>query len=321
MSDSNVCNGLSNRKSIVLKKHDVLELLARWLILIAVVTPSVTAAQSAEDVLLSSLVFRGTVTKVEASTLQLVPASPNTIVVKVDLVFRTTDVSSDYTNREVTVYVKDPSALKPGDKAVFFTQGWMLEDGVGLKEVSHAKVTATGALDTSLKKMIASAIQQEDNKLFQERTANANLVVEGQVISTERVDILPAAGGEGGIPLQMVFSEHNPLLKKAVIQVSKAYADTAGETPQLKTVTVIYASSQDLAWADAPKFEVGDKGLFVLKRAQSNLEIRDFLKNVNGRIDGLDRNYVGPNPLDFFPKSEIERIRPLIKPTVPQLNP
>jgi hypothetical protein len=278
-------------------------------------------AQSNQDVVRSSLVFRGTVVRLQSSTLQTVAAVPNTIVVKVDSVLRTTDPLNDYTGKEITVYVRDSSALKVGDKAVFYTQGWMMEDSIAVRELNHTKLNAAGAFDQAALKIITTAVQAEGNKLIQQRTSEANLVIEGEVISTERVDILPATAGDGSPSVQMVFSEHNPLLKKAVIQVSKAYPDSAGNIPQVKTVTIIYPTSQDIAWIGAPKFKVGDAGLFVLRKAQSNLELKEFLEDVRGRIEGLEKNYIGPNPLDFHPKSEIERIRLLIKPVTLQPNP
>src|ERR1043165_9939208 len=83
------------------------------------------SAQSAEDRRNSSLVFKGTVVRTQATTINGLPASPNTAVVRVDKVEQTTGASNDYAGREITVYVKEPSSLKAGDEAVFFTQGWL----------------------------------------------------------------------------------------------------------------------------------------------------------------------------------------------------
>src|SRR6266404_6495510 len=48
----------------------------------------------------STLVFKGTVVRLQASTLAMVPASSSTIVVRVDSVIRTSDATADYTGRE-----------------------------------------------------------------------------------------------------------------------------------------------------------------------------------------------------------------------------
>lgn len=289
-----------------------------FLFLLATAAPSIVSAQSSQDLLRSSLVFQGTVTKTQATSMQVVTASPNTIVVKVEKVLHTTDQANTYVGKEITVFVKDPPSFKVGDKAVFYTQGWLLEEGIAVREINHTMLNAAGAMDSAVSENILTAIQTEDNKLLQQRISQASVVLEGEVVSTERLDILPAAAGGDGPPLQMVFSEHNPVLKKAVIKVSKVHqmgniSSLDLNEPQLQMITIIYPTSQDIAWIDSPRFEVGDAGLFFLQRAQTNLELNDFLKSVKGRIEGLEKSYVGFSPLDFHPKSDIERVKPLIK--------
>ena len=271
------------------------------------------SAQSAEDRRNSSLVFKGTVVRTQATTINGLPASPNTAVVRVDKVEQTTGASNDYAGREITVYVKEPSSLKAGDEAVFFTQGWLLlEDGVAVRELGHAPPPPPGKLGLQPSVLLmsdkqAALLQTEEDSLLRERVAEAALVVEGRVVNSERVEVLAAEGR----PRPAVLSEHAPVFKRAVVEVSSVLGGTDGSRP--KTVTVIYLSGADEDDKDALSLKVGDSGLFVLSKAQVDPPLRFYLRDVDGRIEGLEKSYVMTGLTDFRPKGDAGRVKTLLK--------
>lgn len=279
------------------------------LCLAALACPHATAGAEteAERVAKSTLIFRGTVVRLQAVTTKLVAASPRTIVVRIDSVIRTTDLGAERAGTEVTLQVKDPSKFKVGDRAIFYTRGWLLADGVALIEVDHKPIPLSGAASASLLSTITAASQAEGNKLLQVRVDGADLVVEGRVVSTERVDVKPPAGG-GGRPRPI--SEHAPRLKKATIEVQSFIKGTAP-----KVVTVLYPASQDVSWLGAPKFERGDTGVFILSRAEKSIELKDYMKDLKLAPEEIQKNFVGPNPLDFQQKLDPQRVRDLINKT------
>lgn len=56
------------------------------------------------------------------------------------------------------------------------------------------------------------------------------------------------------------ISEHDPAWKVATIQVGEVYR---GDAKSGGTITVAFASSEDVAWFGAPKLLVGQRGIFV----------------------------------------------------------
>ena len=260
----------------------------------------------------STLVFKGTVIRLQATTLAMLPPSPDTIVVKVDSVIRTTDATTDYAGREVTIRLSNPAGIAVGDKYIFYTRGWVLSEGIGLVEIDRKKVPLAASANNQLLSAIMAASQDVDNKLLQLRVQSADLVVQGKVISTERVDLQPLAGSSEK-PRQI--SEHNPGLKKATIEVTGVLS-LDPSVP--KVITVLYPSSHDVAWLGAPRFERGDTGVFVLSKAGKSPELKEFLMNLKVPLDDLNKSFVTPNPVDFQPKLDPRTIQSMIKPRINQ---
>jgi hypothetical protein len=122
------------------------------------------------------------------------------------------------------------------------------------------------------------------------RFDRARVVVSGQVVSIT----LPAgqarlaAGAEPGER----FSEHDPLWRDAVIQVHAVHKGRhAG-----KRAVVRFPASNDVMWHQAPKFQAGQEGFFMLHRGEPNEPSRErFAFAANGGA----RTYTALHPADF----------------------
>src|SRR5260221_7568529 len=82
----------------------------------------------------SGLIFQGTVRAIGKATPTVIPQS-NTAVVVVDRVLEALPPVGNPTGREVTVRLRDPNRLKPGQAATFFTYVYSAGATLGLQEV------------------------------------------------------------------------------------------------------------------------------------------------------------------------------------------
>jgi hypothetical protein len=79
------------------------------------------------------------------------------------------------------------------------------------------------------------------------RIAESKWVIQGTVTEIGNAKIVPTG------------SEHDPRWKLALVQVQETWAGAPA-----KTMTVAFASSDDVAWHAAPKLLVGQQAIFVL---------------------------------------------------------
>lgn len=226
----------------------------------------------------STFIFEGTVTKLQSATMPVVPVSDSTIVVKVDEVLQAPNSLSDYTGREVTVLVKDPGALRVGDQAVFFANGWLLGEGVAVQEVGRLK----GGSLMDLRKEIATASQSTADQDLQEHIASVDVVVVGKVS-----DIRALAEPSRPQPI----TEHDPQWQEAILEVEAVLKGDAS----LKTIAVLFPGSLDVAWFNVPKFRVGQDGIWLLQE------------------DRKIKAYTALGPLDFQPKDQLDRVTELVE--------
>jgi hypothetical protein len=127
------------------------------------------------------------------------------------------------------------------------------------------------------------------------RAAQAELVVSGQVVEVRPAERLP------GSPI----TEHDPVWQEAVVQVDTvhkgAMAADAGNQ-----VVVRFAASDDVRWYQAPKFEVGQEGVWMLGKERA----RAALEEVG---EAAPEAYIVTDPADFVPKDQADKVRSVLK--------
>src|SRR5712672_502853 len=82
----------------------------------------------------STVIFKGRIEKERASNLKILPASDQTVLVRIEEVPYAAKTMTDLKNEQVTVQLKEPNSLKAGDRATFFTMGWLYGENVALRE-------------------------------------------------------------------------------------------------------------------------------------------------------------------------------------------
>ncbi len=230
----------------------------------------------------AQFVFRGTIQKAEASTLELVPADSGTAVVRVDEVLKAAPSLGDFTGREVTVKLATAGDAAPGEQAVFFTKGWLYGETLAVIEIG--RLSDDGPL---LRGQVAAAMHQAANQELRGRLGGAELIVAGRVVEVHPAALVGQVG-EG--------SEHDPQWWEAVVQVDTVFKGK----PAGQRVTFFFPASQDVVWAEAPKPAVGSDGIWLLYRDQ--LPELGFL------------GYTALKPWNLQPRGQADRVRKLVGP-------
>src|SRR3954447_4012117 len=96
----------------------------------------------------SGFVFLGEVVRPGASTLELVEATKETAVVRVERVLHAPDDLGAGKGIEVTVRLRSP--VKKGQRAVFFTVGWVSGEGLAVQEVGRQAAGDPEAIEKQL---------------------------------------------------------------------------------------------------------------------------------------------------------------------------
>ncbi|MBZ5701092.1 MAG: hypothetical protein LAN84_04535 [Acidobacteriia bacterium] len=206
-------------------------------------------AQSLDDLVAQSqLIFRGTIVKLGASTLHEVPLAGNMAIVRVDLILDAASAYADLAGHNVTVVLKNPKSARAGEKRTFFTASWLFGRSIGVREVGSF---ATGAMAPLSVPDVAAS-----RRRIAEARLRARLGLAAQIIQGEVMAIRPQARANPP------SSEHDPDWWLATIRVDEAIKGSKSDE-----VIVAFPNSTDVVWAIAPKFVVGQKGVWILRRA------------------------------------------------------
>ncbi len=203
----------------------------------------------------SDIIFVGTVTKVGAVAAPDLPASPRTVVVRVDQIFEKPAAVALNPGDAVTVAIKQPGSLKEGAQATFYTTGWIFGRGVAVREVGHEPARSQ-LLAAVQQESVTRARQQVNDADLRARAQAAAMVVVGRVEQVRPATLAAAPNRPKRI------TEHDPDWQEAVIQVEEAVKGAqAGQR-----VVVRFPGSEDVAFVGTPKLAVGQEGTFLLQK-------------------------------------------------------
>jgi hypothetical protein len=207
----------------------------------------------------SSIVFSGTVSQLGATSFADVPKSAQTIVVRVDSVLKKPSPVSLKTGDNVTVEVKDPSGFQEGTHATFYTEGWIFGSGVAVKELAHEIMPNGGPkVASSTDKKAYGQTQEQNDQELRDRLNSADFVVVGRVKEVHRWTPPKSA-----TPYRI--TEHDPDWHEAVLEIKSVLK---GGKIKGKKMVVRFPGRNDVAWAQSPKFDKNQRGIFCLNRDQ-----------------------------------------------------
>jgi hypothetical protein len=237
----------------------------------------------------AQFVFRGTVQQRGAATLDQVELTRDTLVVSVDEILKSTEVLLGFQGMDITVQLGPGQRAETSKTYVFYTNGWIY--GAGLA------VRAVGIVDDAdfERRQARVALESAPARAIQERAERAELVVTGQVAEVREVPRIP------GTPI----TEHDPVWQQAVINVdSVEQSGGTGKAP--KQVVIRFAASPDVRWATAPKFTVGQAGVWMLGDKAQGPEMRAAAR-------AAKNEYVVVEPDDYFPIEWSPQVRSFLR--------
>jgi hypothetical protein len=232
----------------------------------------------------SSLIFVGTVRKLNATTVPTVPASASTAVVRVDEVVYNAGVVTDIAGKDITVELLAPGSVTPRQRAVFYTNVDAYGDSIAVREVAHEELKTGGA--AAMQAQTAEVTKRLADEKLQARIAQADLIVTGRVTAVQ-----PSEGNARRAPR----SEHDPEWWEATLKVQTVEKGQASPGD----LTVLFPHSKDVRWFGSPKFEVNQDGIFLLHRTEDK----------QLRASG----YTALHALDFQALDQRDRIKAMVQ--------
>jgi hypothetical protein len=231
----------------------------------------------------SKIVFIGTVQRLAASTVPTHPATSHSVVVKVNRTIQVPPALGDLTGQNITVELTAAPGLRPGQQAIFFANGLIYANSLVVQETGRLQPAPGPAARQAQIADINRAYQTIPDRHIKRRLGTADVVITGKVISTRKAPVAPGP-----------ISEHDPDWREAVIDV-----ESVDSGPPMKQVVLYFPASRDIRWRQAPKFAVGDEGVWILHQ--------QALKELP------NPGYTALSPLDFHPKARRSYIHALIQ--------
>ncbi len=249
----------------------------------------------------ANFVFKGVVRKLKASTFEHLPAPDGAAAVKVEEIVKAPEILEQYAGSEITVLAGDQEEIRAGERAIFYTQSVMVGASLVVQSLGHLPVTAA-----------AGAGAAEPDPALREQVARADMVVTGRVASVRTIDQSSTrkARGGGGESFSPI-SEHNPIWQEAVIEV----ADVEKGSGAPKQIVVRFPASTDVLWSQAPKFEPGQEGVFLLSRegAEPAGVKRGRGAKPLAQKEAAKPHYTALDPAAIQPIQKVEAIRSMIR--------
>jgi hypothetical protein len=229
----------------------------------------------------ADFVFTGTVVQPRASTIGADDVT-DLAIVRVDQILFGGPVFAELAGSTVTVKLRNAADARTGQQRMYFANGWHWGEGVGVVEVSSVNAPEQSQLP-AVRTAIEASRQEHTDQQIRDRLRVAEQVVAGRVTAV-RPSSIPRTP-----------TEHDPEWREADIAVTTVLKGN----PETRTLTILFPGTDDPMWFRAPRFTVGQEGIWLLHRF------------VMGRR--TLPNLTAPQPEDFRPRGEEERIRRLLR--------
>ncbi len=244
-----------------------------------------------------TFVFVGVVERLGASNVREAPRSELTAVVSIEQILLAPPDFADLSG-EITVLLPPDRPVEERQRRVFNCIGWILGSGVALRALEVAAPE-----EHELAAAADAAAAPDPAEAFLLRKLSRRVTASELIVSGFVTDVRSMQTEIEGRPV----SEHDPDWHEAVVQVD---AVTKGDAPA-EGVVVSFPLSRDVAWRDAPKFAVGQRGVWLLRSAPTaeipTEDAATFAARPYPVFTALD-------PLDFQAEAEASRVDALVEP-------
>jgi hypothetical protein len=191
-------------------------------------------------------------------------------------------------------------------------------DGVAVESVREQSAAET---PKTLAARGADPTQNLKQRDVESRYSNADLVVQGQVVSVDVPEMLRDSqrtamrssakrgvrAAAAVVPDVGPVSEHDPKWRDATIEIAAVHKGNHGA----RTIKVRFPSSTDVRWYKAPKFHPGDKGVWMLKKNRTEPVSAGALKSAAAAAS-TEEVFTALDPLDFHTANALHVVAPLL---------
>lgn len=256
----------------------------------------------------SNFVFRGTVKELNAATMPSVPITKQTVIVHVDQVLKASKMLSGYEGKDITVKLAKGLKPKPGGQAIFYTNGWLFGDSIAVQSAGQT------ALTKASRATAAGPFQLTSDSELHEHVSDAVLIVTGKVVSISQVAPTESRSSKSKSKNSREttrVSEHSAYWNEAVVEIASVDKGRFSK----RQITVRFPSSSDVAWAKAPKLNVGQEGVFILHRGEATEKSASTAKR---KAVSEQDNFVVLHANDILPPEKTAEVIQLIHSTTAQ---
>jgi hypothetical protein len=248
--------------------------------------PKESVEELAKSVPPSSLVFKARIVALHTNTTGEEDVS-NTGVATVTNVIDAPDMFKDMSGQQVTIRFSDIGKMKTGEERMFFAEPYSIGESIGVQENASAGKGDKLYEDTAIAAHVQLAKKNHEDEEIRKLANESKFVVLGKVTKISEPEKKTIVG-----------SEHDPGWREAEIEVG----ETIKGKVEGKTIKLLFASSNDVMFFNAPKFKVNDEGVFII--GQSDNETVKLIGNENMVIE----------PKGFIQgKESASRIKALLK--------
>ena len=234
----------------------------------------------------ASLVFKAKVLVLHSTTTDEDDVS-NTGVATVTEVIEAPESFSNISGQQITIRFADINKVNVGEEKIFFTEPYWIGEAIGVEEKGSVSKSSELYNDKEMSSHLKRARDNQDDEQLKNALKEAKLVITGKVAKINEVQ-----GKITGL------TEHDPEWKEAEVEVD----ETIKGNNEGKTVKILFASGKDVMFFQAPKFQPGDEGIFIIQ--QTDKQTAKQLKNDNMIIE----------PIGFIKgKEKVKRIKSLLK--------
>jgi hypothetical protein len=245
----------------------------------------------------SSVVFVGTISKLNAATFAQVPVSENTAIVKVTQLLQKPALLSMKEGDEITLQLQSSTGFNAGSEHIFYADGWILGSGIALREIGHSSIprTESASARAVTQKNYRDMRKQLTEARVHARMDSAEVVALGKITSIRSARVTEAARPR--------ITEHDPNWQEAILKVSNGMKGCrAGDEIVLR-----FPASMDVAYYGVPKFKDGDEKIVMLRK-----DTRSGLLKASHMGKDADA-FIVDSPADVFGKEQLEQLQNLMR--------
>jgi len=228
----------------------------------------------------ANFIFTGTVVALSVSTVANLAPRANFAAVRIDRPLRFDPSLGDLSGRLATVELVSRSALKPEEKAIFFTLDWILGGGIAIREMAH--------LETWQEDDVAAEVAQLPQRHLAERLADAVLVVVADVRHVKPT------------PFDISWRDAPQWAAASLRMVDVLRGEDA------QNVTVLFPTSGRPTWAHAPRLKESQRAIFLLHRPGDGPPLPEEYNSI------ASQTFVALDPADVQPESQRSLVEKLL---------